>query len=51
MGIGDWRFYTFNVADSAISTSLLLFILLALFGERADAARLEARAATDGRAA
>jgi signal peptidase II len=34
MGIGDWRWYTFNVADAAISTSLLLFILLALFGER-----------------
>jgi len=34
MGIGDSRFYTFNVADSAISTSLLLLILLALFRER-----------------
>jgi len=34
MGIGDWRFYTFNVADSAISCSLLLLILIALFRER-----------------
>ena len=34
MGIGDWRFYTFNVADSAISTALLLLILIALFRER-----------------
>ncbi|MEO8625797.1 MAG: signal peptidase II [Candidatus Limnocylindrales bacterium] len=34
MGIGSWRFYTFNVADSAISTSLLLFILVGLFGDR-----------------
>lgn len=34
VGIGDWRFYTFNVADSAISTALLLLILIALFGER-----------------
>ena len=34
MGIGDWRWYTFNVADAAISTALLLLILLALFGER-----------------
>jgi len=43
MGIGDWRFYTFNVADAAISTSLLLLILFALFGERLTR-RLEARA-------
>ena len=43
MGIGDWRWYTFNVADAAISTSLLLLILLALFGDRLTR-RLEARA-------
>ena len=30
-GIGDLRFYTFNVADSAISVSILLLIILALF--------------------
>ena len=29
-GIGDLRFYTFNVADSAISLSILLLIVLAL---------------------
>jgi signal peptidase II len=40
MGIGDWRWYTFNVADAAISTSLLILVLLALFGERLSA-RLE----------
>lgn len=34
MGIGDWRWYTFNVADSAISTSLVIIVLLTLFGER-----------------
>ncbi len=34
MGIGDWRWYTFNVADAAISAALLLLIVLALFGER-----------------
>ena len=28
-GIGDFRWYTFNVADSAISVSLLLLLLLA----------------------
>lgn len=44
MGIGGWRFYTFNVADSAISTSLLLLILMGLFGERI-AARLQGRRA------
>ena len=44
MGIGSWRFYTFNVADSAISTSLLLFVLIGLFGERI-AARLQDRPA------
>jgi signal peptidase II len=37
MGIGAWRFYTFNVADSAISTALLLLILMGLFGERISA--------------
>jgi signal peptidase II len=34
VGIGDWRWYTFNVADSAISIALLLLILLSLFGDR-----------------
>jgi signal peptidase II len=33
-GIGDSRFYTFNVADSAISIALFLLIVLALFHER-----------------
>jgi signal peptidase II len=36
MGIGDWRWYTFNVADAAISTSLVLLIVLTLFGDRVD---------------
>jgi signal peptidase II len=30
MGIGDWRFYTYNVADAAISTALFLLILSAI---------------------
>ncbi len=34
MGIGDWRWYTFNVADAAISVALLLLILLSVFGSR-----------------
>jgi signal peptidase II len=42
IGIGDLRFYTFNVADAAISTSLLLLIASALLPSLA--------AARDGRA-
>jgi signal peptidase II len=30
LGIGSWRFYTFNVADSAISGAVLLLLLLAV---------------------
>ncbi len=30
IGIGTWRFYTFNVADSAITGSVLLLLLLAV---------------------
>jgi signal peptidase II len=33
-GIGTWRFYTFNVADAAISCSILLLILLAIMPAR-----------------
>lgn len=33
MGIGSWRWYTFNVADAAISLALLLLILMALLGD------------------
>jgi signal peptidase II len=32
MGIGDWRFYTFNVADSAISIAIVLLLASAVFG-------------------
>ena len=31
MGIGDLRFYTFNVADAAISTAIVLLIGAAIF--------------------
>jgi signal peptidase II len=31
MGIGSWRFWTYNVADAAITTSLLLILVAALF--------------------
>lgn len=31
MGIGAWRFYTYNVADAAITTSILLLLILGLW--------------------
>ena len=34
MGVGDLRWYTFNVADAAISTSIVLFIGIGLLGDR-----------------
>lgn len=30
MGIGGWRFYTYNIADAAISTALFLLIVSAI---------------------
>jgi len=30
MGVGDWRFYTYNVADAAITVSIIGLIMLAL---------------------
>ena len=44
MGIGNLRFYTYNVADAAISTALLILLLLALLGTRL-AGRLRHRSA------
>lgn len=34
VGIGGFRWYTFNVADAAISTSIVLFLALAVLGDR-----------------
>ena len=34
MGVGDLRFYTYNVADAAISTALVLLILMAIWPSR-----------------
>jgi signal peptidase II len=31
MGIGSWRFYTYNIADAGISTALVLLVAMALF--------------------
>jgi signal peptidase II len=30
MGIGTWRFYTYNVADAAITTAIVLLLLMAV---------------------
>jgi signal peptidase II len=30
IGIGDWRFYTFNVADSAVTLAVLLLLISAI---------------------
>lgn len=36
MGIGTWRFYTYNVADAAISTSIVLLVVMAVFPRLGD---------------
>ena len=38
MGLGHLRWYTFNVADAAISASIVLFLLMAFLGDRLFAA-------------
>ena len=30
MGIGEWRFYTYNIADAAITTAIVLLITMAV---------------------
>jgi signal peptidase II len=44
IGIGDLRFYTFNVADSAVSTAIVLLVAVAVVPGLAHAAK----GATDG---
>jgi signal peptidase II len=36
MGIGAWRFYTYNIADSAITTAIVLLLAMALFPRLGD---------------
>ena len=36
MGIGSWRFYTYNLADAAISTAIVLLIAMAIFPKIGD---------------
>ncbi len=39
LGIGTWRWYTFNVADAAISASVVLLFVLALVPGLAESPR------------
>ena len=48
IGIGDVRFYTFNVADSAITGAILLLILLALLPARPASRAATATEVVDG---
>lgn len=51
LGIGSWRFYTFNVADIAIFVGAGLLVLAATYDERAVSGSTESRAPTlDGSA-
>jgi signal peptidase II len=36
MGIGDWRFYTYNMGDAAITTAITMLLLMAVFPRLAD---------------
>ena len=47
MGLGGIRWYTFNIADAAISISIVLFIGLAIFGNRLAGASKDGKAANE----
>ncbi len=36
MGIGTWRFYTYNLADAAITTAIIMLIVMAIFPRTAE---------------
>ena len=36
MGIGTWRFYTYNIADACITTAILLLLAMAVFPKLAE---------------
>ncbi len=48
IGIGDLRFYTFNVADSAITCAILLLILIAFLPSKAETPGSVGEASTSG---
>ncbi len=45
MGIGTLRWYTFNVADAAISVAIVLLVALSFLGDRLPGGSLHAKAA------
>ncbi len=45
MGLGTMRWYTFNVADAAISVAIVLLIALSFLGDRLPGGSLDAKAA------
>jgi len=45
MGVGAWRFYTFNVADASISVSIVILLALGLLGDPFTPARVHGREA------
>jgi lipoprotein signal peptidase len=47
MGIGTWRWYIFNVADSAITVSIVVLLLLSIFAPRMLGPRSDDGAGTD----
>jgi signal peptidase II len=48
LGIGDVRWYTFNVADAAISCAILLLLLSAVLADRGQPAARSTSASSDG---
>jgi hypothetical protein len=46
MGVGAWRFYTFNVADASISVSIVILLALGLLGDPFAPARVQGREAS-----
>jgi signal peptidase II len=36
MGIGSWRFYTYNLADACITTAIILLLVMAVFPKLAE---------------
>ena len=47
MGVGSFRWYTFNVADASISTAVVALIALSLFGDRWSSSRRATEGAVD----
>ncbi len=50
IGLGDWRFYTFNVADMAVTASVLLLLGLSLRSSPAGREQAPGRDAAEGQA-